>query len=108
MVELLAAGPMRSGQLAQQAHREFGMTHGAVSQHLKVLRDAGVVTAQAHATTREYTLNGAPLAELSAWLQRLQTAPLSQALDALDTELVRGRRQRRRGGGADASARQVG
>jgi DNA-binding transcriptional ArsR family regulator len=44
------------------------MSQPAVSKHLRVLREAGVVTASTRAQQRIYRLNPAPFRELDAWL----------------------------------------
>ena len=44
------------------------MNQPAVSKHLRVLRDAGLVEARADAQRRVYSLRAEPLAELDAWL----------------------------------------
>ena len=69
----------------------------AVSQHLKVLREANLVSARAEGTRRIYMLDRAGLDVAVAWLTRLADplAPFSQPLDALATEVARGRRTRR-------------
>lgn len=82
VVELLAAGEMTAGEIADQ----FDHSRPAVSRHLRILREAGVVDARADGTSRVYTLRRDPLAEARAWF--------NQRLDALDTELRRGRRGR--------------
>ncbi len=57
---LLAAGPMSVGALA--AH--LPVTRPAVSQHLKVLKDAGLVSEEAEGTRRIYRLDAAGVAAL--------------------------------------------
>src|SRR4051812_39381890 len=66
----------------------------AVSQHLKVLRDAGLVTARAEGTRRFYAIDEAGVEAARAWLARLADplAPFAQPLDALATEVARGKR----------------
>lgn len=67
VVELLAGRPMRPGELSQ----ETGTTPSAMSKHLRVLRQRGLVT-ESHpefdARIRIYTLRSAPMTELRAWL----------------------------------------
>jgi DNA-binding transcriptional ArsR family regulator len=46
----------------------LGMSQPAVSKHLRVLRDAGLVEARVDAQRRIYTLRAEPLADLDAWL----------------------------------------
>jgi DNA-binding transcriptional ArsR family regulator len=65
-----------------------------VSRHLRVLREAGLVELRQQAQWRVYRLRPEPLAELDAWLGRYRSL-WEQRLDALHTEIGRGKRQRR-------------
>jgi DNA-binding transcriptional ArsR family regulator len=96
ILELLAEGEMTSGAICAPIQQEFGISQPAVSQHLKVLRDGGLATVRPEGTRRLYTVNSVPLQELDAWLDRFRRfwAP---HLEALATELARGRRERRLG-----------
>jgi DNA-binding transcriptional ArsR family regulator len=85
LVELLATGERTAGQLAA----EFDSSRPAVSRHLRLLREAGLVSVRSEATRRVYALQLAPLAEIDAWLSRYR-ALWQQRLDALDTEIRRG------------------
>jgi len=60
IVLMLAAGPMSVGDLAAQ----LPVTRPAVSQHLKVLKDAGLVSEEAIGTRRIYRLDAAAMAML--------------------------------------------
>ncbi|WP_131737938.1 ArsR/SmtB family transcription factor [Actinomadura roseirufa] len=95
ILELLADGERSSGALSAVVQEEFGISQPAVSQHLRVLRDAGFAAVRAEGTRRLYSVDLAPLREVDAWL-----APFRRfwepRLDALATELARGRRARRR------------
>ncbi len=91
IVELLAEGERTAGDLTERVQAEFGITQPAVSRHLRVLRDSGFATSEARAQRRLYRLRPEPLAEVDAWLSRYRGV-WSQALDALGTELHRGRR----------------
>jgi DNA-binding transcriptional ArsR family regulator len=97
ILELLAAGEQPAGEVVAALQARAPISQPAVSQHLKVLRDAGLVTMRAEGTRRLYALDGAGLEAARAWLTRLADplAPFAQPLDALDTELARGRRARR-------------
>ena len=66
----------------------------AVSQHLKVLLAAGLVSVRAAGTRRLYALDTEGLDAARVWLDRLADplAPFAQPLDALATEVARGRR----------------
>src|SRR5215470_4513757 len=65
--ELLARRPCSVGELAQQ----LPVSRPAVSQHLKVLKDGGLVVDQAEGTRRVYRLNPNGVAALRAWLDRV-------------------------------------
>jgi DNA-binding transcriptional ArsR family regulator len=106
IVELLAAGEAGAGEIAER----FPVSRPAVSRHLRVLREAGLVTSEIRAQRRVYRLQRAPLAELDAWLDRFRPLPgrhtsgapalppgLANRLDALDTAIRRGRRRRSNG-----------
>ena len=88
IVELLAEGELTAGELAQQ----FTTSRPAVSRHLRVLREQGLVNVRSDAQRRVYSLDPAPLAELDAWLGRYRSF-WSQRLDALDTQLTRKRKE---------------
>lgn len=91
LVGLLGLGEQPAGQLTEIVRAEFGISQPAVSQHLKVLRDEGFATVRAEGTRRIYAADPAGLDAAEAALARLR-APLRQRLDALNTEIARGRR----------------
>ena len=86
IVELLADGERSAGELASH----FSTSRPAVSRHLRVLREHGVVHAREEAQRRLYSLDPAPLAELDEWLERYRCF-WTNRLDALDTEVRRRR-----------------
>ena|SRR5580765_2952411 len=94
LLVLLASGERPAGELAEIIGTEFGISHPAVSQHLKVLRDSGFTTVRPAGTRRFYAVNPEPLQELDAWVEQFRGF-WSQRLDALGTELQRGRLARR-------------
>ena len=96
MVELLAEGEQPAGALGLAVQQEFGISQPGASQHLRVLRDHGVVQVRAEGARRIYALNAGGLTELDRWLDQFRRA-WDQPLDALETELARGQRERRRG-----------
>ena len=89
IVELLAEGEASAGELAAQ----FSTSRPAVSRHLRVLREQGLVAVRSEAQRRLYSLDPTPLAELDAWLGRYRSF-WAQRLDALDTQLVRSRKEK--------------
>lgn len=95
LVELLARGEVAAGELADR----FPVSRPAISRHLRVLREAGLVTVRAEGKRRLYALDPRPLRELDDWLEPYRDL-WAQRLDALDTEIARGRRARSNGGPA--------
>jgi DNA-binding transcriptional ArsR family regulator len=87
IVELLAAGDRSAGQLAA----EFPTSRPGVSRHLRVLREHGLVHVREQGRSRLYSLDPTPLAELDSWLRRYRGF-WQNRLEALETELQRGRR----------------
>ena len=98
ILELLAGGEQSSGALTEVIRSEFGISQPAVSQQLKVLRDNGFATVRPEGARRLYAVDPAGPAEAEEWLVRLRSvdggAFWNQRLDALATELARGRRAR--------------
>ncbi|MFI2300260.1 ArsR/SmtB family transcription factor [Actinacidiphila glaucinigra] len=94
ILELLASGEQPSGAVTEVIREEFGISQPAVSQHLRVLRENGFAVVRAEGTRRLYAVRAAPLREVDAWLERFRGF-WEQRLDALGTELARGRRERR-------------
>jgi DNA-binding transcriptional ArsR family regulator len=90
IVELLAEQDRTAGELAA----EFPVSRPAVSRHLRVLREAGLVRSRPQAQRRLYSLDPTPLAELDEWLGRYRSF-WAQRLDALDTQLRRAAREDR-------------
>ncbi len=82
IVELLAKGERTTGEIVAK----FDLSAPAISQHLNVLREAGLITTRAEGQSRIQTLNPAGLDELGAWLERTRSA-WSSRLDALEREL---------------------
>jgi DNA-binding transcriptional ArsR family regulator len=95
ILELLAAGEQSSGAVTAVVRDEFGISQPAVSQHLGVLREHGFVTVRAAGTRRLYSVRPEPLREVDEWLAGFRRF-WTPHLEALGTELARGRRERRR------------
>ncbi|WP_440071952.1 ArsR/SmtB family transcription factor [Streptosporangium sp. OZ121] len=94
ILELLADGELAAGEISAVVQEEFGISQPGVSQHLRVLRDNGFATVRAQGTRRLYAVDPAPLREVDRWLDRYRHF-WNQHLDALGTEIARGRRERR-------------
>jgi DNA-binding transcriptional ArsR family regulator len=82
IVACLAERPRAVGELAA----ELPVTRSAVSQHLKVLKDAGLVSDQATGTRRIYRLNPVGLAALRDQLDTFWQRALSSYADAVETQ----------------------
>jgi DNA-binding transcriptional ArsR family regulator len=100
------ADPIRRDILRMLGHRDhtagalagaFSVSRPAVSRHLRVLREAGLVRDIVRGREREYQLNLAALAELEAYLQELHAPAIDweRRFAALETEVYRVRNQRR-------------
>jgi DNA-binding transcriptional ArsR family regulator len=94
ILELLSGGEQPVGPLVTALQSRMRISQPAVSQHLKVLRDASLVSVRASGTRRLYALDRAGLDAAQAWLTGLTDplGPFAQPLDALATEVARGRR----------------
>jgi DNA-binding transcriptional ArsR family regulator len=95
ILELIATGERSSGAITGVVRSEFGISQPAVSQHLRVLREGGFATVRPEGARRLYAVNPEPLREVDAWLEPFR-AFWTPRLDALATEIARGRRERRR------------
>ena len=74
----------------------FPVSRPAISRHLRVLREAGLVRSRTDGKRRLYALDPSPLRELDHWLEPYRRF-WAQRLDALDTEIARGRRAQTNG-----------
>jgi DNA-binding transcriptional ArsR family regulator len=90
ILEMLRRGPMTAGAIAAS----FPISRPAVSRHLRVLREHGLVVDASHGRERVYRLDVTPLADLDAWLAQFRRG-WAAALDALETEVRRTGRDRR-------------
>jgi DNA-binding transcriptional ArsR family regulator len=82
IIELLATREQTFGELADR----FEMSRPAVSQHLKVLRDANIVASRPDAQRRVYRLNDNALDDLEHWITSVRRF-WSGALDELERAL---------------------
>lgn len=94
ILELLGAGELTSGAVCAVIRDEFGISQPAVSQHLKVLRENGFASVRAEGTRRLYAVQPDPLQEVDVWLEQFRRF-WTPHLDALATEIARGKRERR-------------
>ncbi|MEZ6024136.1 MAG: metalloregulator ArsR/SmtB family transcription factor [Hyphomonadaceae bacterium] len=94
ILELLAEGEHASGAIVTVIQREFGISQPAVSQHLKVLRESGFATVRSEGAHRIYEMDAAPLRQVDAWVSRFRGF-WDVKLDALATEVARGKKKRK-------------
>ncbi len=90
ILDLLAEGECSAGELCE----EFPVTRPAISRHLRVLRETGLVSCRVDAQRRMYRLEPEPLEEVVRWLSRYREH-WSRSLDDLDAHLKRRRRRRK-------------
>ena len=64
ILDLLRAGEVPAGELA----RQFPVSRPAISRHLRILKDAGLVRESRAAQSRRYSLSPEPLSEVDQWL----------------------------------------
>jgi DNA-binding transcriptional ArsR family regulator len=83
IVELLAQGERSAGELGEC----FDISAPAVSQHLKVLKEAHLVQVRAEAQRRIYALDPAGFDELEGWVQRIRGF-WNERLDVLEQRLL--------------------
>jgi DNA-binding transcriptional ArsR family regulator len=101
---MLRDQPLSAGQIAER----FAISRPAVSRHLRVLREAGLVLDSTEGRRRVYTLVTAPLDELAGWLDRLMRPSVWQHhFDALETEVYRTRRERRTAAGRHPTQEEI-
>jgi len=96
VLEVLSAGERSAGDVVTALQAYVPISQPGVSQHLKVLLGAGLVTVRADGTRRVYGLDAVGLDAARAWLAHLDPlASFEQPLDALATEVARGQRAER-------------
>ena len=87
LARLVKEGPLPVGELA----REFPMSRPAISQHLRVLKRANLVTDRAHGTRRLYAVNPEALASLRTYFERFWTEALAAFKRRVEVEAKRKR-----------------
>lgn len=97
ILELVAAGEQPAGTIVAAVQEVTTISQPGVSQHLKLLREAGLVQVRAEGTRRLYGLDTDGVEAARTWLTALSDplAHFAQPLDALATEIARGKRARR-------------
>ncbi|MBE2184948.1 MAG: winged helix-turn-helix transcriptional regulator [Anaerolineae bacterium] len=83
ILDLLRLRPRMVGELVDA----LGMSQPLVSKHLRVLREAGLVSVRQDAQRRWYEIQPEPLAEMAGWLAPFQQMAEAQ-FDRLETLLT--------------------
>lgn len=101
ILSMLRHTPLTAGEIAAR----FPVSRPAVSRHLRVLRESGLVRDEQMGRHRRYTLVATKLSTLAMWLDQFDTRRpgWSQRLAALETEVHRARRDRSRAESATTS-----
>jgi DNA-binding transcriptional ArsR family regulator len=94
ILELLSPGELSAGEIGDVIQREFRISQPAVSQHLRVLRESGFASVRADGARRLYAVDPTPLEAADALFDPFRRF-WQPHLEALGTELARGRRARR-------------
>ena len=92
ILRLLAAGELSAGEIASR----FAVTQPAISQHLKVLKEAGLISERRDAQRRLYSVRAEGLEDLHSFLAEVLPAGLQRLKQAAEAE-------QRRAGARDAS-----
>ena len=82
ILRLLAAGELSAGEVASR----FTVTQPAISQHLKVLREAGLITERRDGTRRIYSVRPEGLGSLHDFLTEVMGAGLERLKRAAEEE----------------------
>ena len=96
ILEILGQGDHASGEVVEIVGREFGIGQSAVSQHLKVLRESGFANVTVNGARRIYSIDATPLSEVNDWMSQFRQY-WGPKLEALATEVARGKRKRKLG-----------
>ncbi len=80
LLERLGRGPLTVGRLAEG----LPISRPAVSQHLKVLKEAGLVIDDAEGTRRIYRINPASLSAIRHWFDQFRDGALAAMIDGAD------------------------
>src|SRR5207245_5757905 len=92
ILRLVSAAELSVGEIA----RRFEVTRPAISQHLRVLKEAGLVTERRNGTRRLYRARPESIAQLRAYLESYWDENLRLLKHAAEQEEQRGTRRDRR------------
>ncbi|WP_299892490.1 helix-turn-helix transcriptional regulator [uncultured Ruegeria sp.] len=90
-LELIAQKELASGAIVNVIEAEFGISQSAVSQHLRILRDAGFARVRKEGAKRCYSIDPTGFEDVQAWLDQLRRYWCVK-MEALMIEIERGKR----------------
>lgn len=73
ILEMLVHSEHSAGEIVSNILSEFGITQAAVSQHLKILREAGFADVRKEGAKRIYILDASPIKEIDNWIAPFMT-----------------------------------
>ena len=82
ILRLLAGGELSAGEIASR----FAVTQPAISQHLRILREAGLISERRDAQRRMYSVRAEGLADLHGFLADVMPAGLRRLKRAAEAE----------------------
>ena len=94
-LELISQHERTSGEIVTVVGAEFGISQSAVSQHLRILRNSGFASVRKEGAKRCYSIDPEGFDDVEAWLDQLRQY-WGQRMEALATEVERGKRIRRK------------
>jgi DNA-binding transcriptional ArsR family regulator len=86
ILELLAGGELASGAIGATVQAEFGISQPAVSQHLRVLREAGLLSERRDGTRRLYALRPEAIEPVRSFLDDLWPSSLARLKAAVEAD----------------------
>jgi DNA-binding transcriptional ArsR family regulator len=92
ILRLLAAGELSAGEVASR----FSVTQPAISQHLKVLKETGLITERREGTRRLYSVRPDGLADLHTFLAEVMPGRLERLKQLAEQEERSGARRAKR------------
>lgn len=94
ILELLGSSELTVGELCESLQRHHRISQPGVSQHLRVLREGGLVSVRPDGARRLYSVRADKLRDVDEWLDQFRQS-WAGPLDSLATEVARGKRKRR-------------
>lgn len=94
-LELISQREHASGEIVKVVEAEFGISQSAVSQHLRILLDAGLAKVRRDGAKRCYEIDPVGFHDVDAWLDQLRRFWASK-MESLATEIEHGKQSQER------------